>query len=60
MLPGLFFVLVFVVWPLIRGIQMSMFNWNLMVPSRSTFVGADNLIRALTDPDFWVDRKSVG
>ena len=59
MLPGLLFVLVFVLWPLVRGIQMSMYNWNLMVPNRSVFVGADNLIRALTDPSFWVATRNT-
>lgn len=54
MLPGLALVALFVVFPLVRGVEMSLYHWNLMVPSRSTFVGADNYVRALTgDPLFW-------
>ncbi|TXK19699.1 carbohydrate ABC transporter permease [Homoserinibacter sp. GY 40078] len=54
-LPGLILVLVFVVWPLIRGIQMSLYDWNLPAPSRSEFIGLDNFVRAFTqDPTFWV------
>ncbi len=54
MLPGLALVAFFVVFPLVRGIEMSLYHWNLMVPSRSTFVGSDNYVRALTkDPLFW-------
>jgi multiple sugar transport system permease protein len=55
MLPGLALVLVFVVFPLVRGLQMSLYDWNLMVPAESTFVGTKNFERALTqDPVFWV------
>ncbi len=52
--PGLVLVLVFVVYPLVRGLQMSLYHWNLVTPSQSQFVGPDNFVRALTqDPVFW-------
>lgn len=54
MLPGLVLIALFVVFPLVRGIEMSLYHWNLMVPSQSTFVGPSNYVRALTkDPLFW-------
>ncbi len=54
MLPGLALVAVFVVYPLLRGLQMSLFHWNLMAPGQSQWVGLDNFVRALTkDPTFW-------
>ena len=54
MLPGLVLVAVFVVYPLVRGLQMSLFHWNLMVPAQSQWVGLDNYVRAITkDPTFW-------
>lgn len=59
MLPGLFFVVVFVLWPLVRGVQMSLYEWNLMVPERSVFVGAGNFVRAFTDPNFWVSTRNT-
>lgn len=60
MLPGLFFVLLFVLWPLARGLQMSLYDWNLMVPAQSTFVGGANFVRALTeDPTFWVATRNT-
>lgn len=59
LLPGLFLVLVFVLWPLVRGVQMSLYEWNLMVPERSVFVGAANLVRAVTDPSFWVATRNT-
>ncbi len=59
-LPGLVLVLLFVVWPLIRGVQMSLFDWNLPAPDRSEFVGLDNFIRAFTgDPIFWVATRNT-
>lgn len=60
MLPGLIFVVLFVLWPLARGVQMSLFEWNLMVPAQSTFVGAANFVRALTeDPIFWTATRNT-
>ncbi len=60
MLPGLALVLVFVVYPLVRGLQMSLYDWNLMVPAESTFVGAKNYVRALTqDPIFWTAARNT-
>ena len=59
-LPGLVLVLVFVVWPLVRGLQMSLYDWNLPVPSRSQFVGLHNFARAFTqDPTFWVATRNT-
>ncbi len=60
MLPGFVLVLVFVVYPLLRGLQMSLYHWNLMVPAQSQFVGLDNFVRALTqDPGFWTAARNT-
>lgn len=60
MLPGLAFVVVFVLWPLVRGLQMSVYHWNLAAPKQSEFVGMDNFVRALTDdPTFWVATRNT-
>ncbi len=60
MLPGFILLLAFVIYPLIRGLQMSLYDWNLMAPSQSTFVGARNFVRALTlDPTFWVATRNT-
>lgn len=59
-LPGLILVLLFVVWPLIKGVQMSLYDWNLPVPSRSEFIGLGNFIKAFTgDPIFWVSVRNT-
>jgi len=60
LLPGFILLLGFVIYPLIRGVQMSLYDWNLMAPSESTFVGAKNFVRALTlDPTFWVAARNT-
>lgn len=60
MLPGFVLVVLFVVYPLIRGVQMSLFDWNLAAPSQSKFVGANNFVRALTrDPIFWTAARNT-
>ncbi|MFX0558908.1 carbohydrate ABC transporter permease [Tepidibacillus infernus] len=46
---GLLGVAVFVVFPLIKGIYMSFFEYNVLLPKESTFVGLDNYIRAIHD-----------
>lgn len=54
MLPGFLLVIVFVLYPLAKGVQMSLFDWNLMNPPDSEFVGLKHFHRALTgDPIFW-------
>ncbi|MGE5591680.1 MAG: carbohydrate ABC transporter permease [Bacillota bacterium] len=61
MLPGLLLVLAFVLYPLVRGVQMSLYNWNLMEPSQSEFLGLANYRRALAeDPIFWLAVRNTG
>lgn len=60
MLPGFLLVLVFVLFPLARGLQMSLYDWNLMAPADSEFVGVRNFQRALSqDPIFWTATRNT-
>lgn len=43
--------LVFLIWPLLRGIYLSFTSFNLLTPAR--FNGLDNYKRMLLDPVFW-------
>lgn len=49
LLPVLAFFGVFTVWPIAQVLVMSLYQTNFM---RTTFVGFDNYVAALTDPDF--------
>jgi len=48
--PALVVLIIFFVWPLILGLQMS-FNSGLGL--RARFVGMQNYVATLTDPRFW-------
>ena len=52
MLPALVLLLVFVYYPIIDNLRLSLFSWNAF-SVRPTFVGLDNYRTALDDPIFW-------
>ena len=52
LIPGMAFFLIFQVYPLLQGFQMSFFNWQIMPGKVSEFIGLDNYIRAFNDPIF--------
>ncbi len=52
-LPYLLVFSVFLLYPLLKGLYMSLFDWNAFNPSQSEFILADNYIRMVQDPTFW-------
>lgn len=57
-LPALFVVLLFVLYPLLRSIRMSFYNWNGYSPVKM-FIGFDNYKNLLTDQNFFVSFKNT-
>ncbi|MEA4813099.1 MAG: sugar ABC transporter permease [Anaerolineaceae bacterium] len=53
MLPALVFFVVFQIYPLLKGFQMSFYQWELMPGRVSKLIGFQNYSRALHDPIFW-------
>lgn len=51
LLPGLVPMIVFVLWPIVAGLALSLLRWNLLQPW--TFVGPANYVRLLGDAEFW-------
>jgi ABC-type sugar transport system permease subunit len=51
-LPALVVYLVFLVWPLIGTLELSLHAWDGFAPQK-TFVGLDNYIALSGDGDFW-------
>jgi multiple sugar transport system permease protein len=49
--PAVVFFLVFRYYPLVQGMYMSLFRWNLVDPP-GTFVGLNNMLLAITSPLF--------
>ncbi|MFC5367134.1 carbohydrate ABC transporter permease [Salinirubrum litoreum] len=47
---------VFLLYPLVKGFYMSLFDWNAFAPAQSEFILFENYARMLGDPAFW---KSV-
>jgi raffinose/stachyose/melibiose transport system permease protein len=57
-LPALIFVIVFVVYPLISGLQISFTNWN-GYSQRFKYVGIANYTKMFSDPMFFTALKNT-
>lgn len=51
--PAIVLFLVFMVYPLVKGFEISFFDWSIMPNKSSTFVGLNNYIQAFKDPIVW-------
>lgn len=52
-LPYLLVFSVFLLYPLLKGFYMSLYDWNAFAPSQSEFILFENYIRMFQDPTFW-------
>ncbi len=52
-LPYLLVFSVFLLYPLLKGLYMSLFDWNAIYPSQSEFIFLENYVRMMNDPLFW-------
>lgn len=50
LVPGLLFFLIFQIYPLAKGLQMSFYRWSIMPGKTSQFIGLANYLRAFEDP----------
>ncbi|WP_416147498.1 carbohydrate ABC transporter permease [Salipaludibacillus sp. HK11] len=51
LLPFLIAYLLFTIYPIFKGMQMSFYNWTLI--EQQEFVGLDQYTALFTDPNFW-------
>jgi multiple sugar transport system permease protein len=52
LLPGLTLFLMFFFGPMMYSLRISFFDWKIVHPERSVFIGLSNYQRALSDPIF--------
>lgn len=52
LLPGLTLFLLFLFGPMIYSLRISFFNWKIVHPEQSVFIGLRNYAHALSDPIF--------
>lgn len=56
--PAASLYLLFVVWPLVQSLYLSMFQWSGLSPVKK-FVGAENFQRLWADPVFWTSVRNT-
>lgn len=59
LLPGLLFLATWIIYPMLKALQISAYDWNIMSSQASKFVGFDNYIRAFHDGLFWLSFKNT-
>jgi multiple sugar transport system permease protein len=52
LLPGLTLFVLFVIYPMAYSLRISFYDWNVIKPTKSEFVGLDNYRTILADPIF--------
>ncbi len=50
LLPGMALFAIFMIYPLVKALQISFYDWSILPGKESTFVGFSNYIRAVNDP----------
>jgi len=58
--PGFLLFVVAIIYPMLQAFQISLYDWKIIAGATSTFIGADNYIRAFNDPVFWLSLANSG
>lgn len=58
--PGLALFLIAIVYPVLGAVQMSFYRWQILAGAVSQWIGLDNYVRALGDPEFWLSLGNSG
>jgi len=52
LLPGFLLFFTFVIGPMVYSFRISLYDWNIVKPEKSEWIGLANYVRALSDPIF--------
>jgi multiple sugar transport system permease protein len=53
-LPHLILFLIFLVWPIVSSLRISLYDWKIMLPdSQQKFIGASNFVQLWNDKAWW-------
>jgi multiple sugar transport system permease protein len=53
-LPALLFVVIFVLWPMVQVVQLSLTDTGLLDKAIGDYIGLDNYVKAFKDRNFWI------
>lgn len=57
--PALILLLVFKIYPIFQSVRLSFIHYNLIIPSKSEFVGLENFERLTRDRHVWAALKNT-
>ena len=58
-LPHFFFFSIFILYPIVRGLQISLFDWKIMLKTQK-FIGLANYVALYKDTVFWESMRNTG
>ncbi len=58
--PALIYMIIVTQVPLLITLRFSFERWNMNRPDRRGFIGFDNFVDVITDPDFWEIIRNTG
>ncbi len=58
--PGVILFSIAIIYPALKALKMSFYDWKIVSSAVSQFVGWDNYIRAFHDPHFWLSLSNSG
>lgn len=59
LLPGMLLMLIWLVFPMLSALNISLRDWNIMPGRPSPFIGLANYSTAFNDPTFWLSLKNT-
>lgn len=59
LLPGFIFLIIWLIYPMLRALQISFYDWNFIDSTKNVFVGLANYLRAFQDDIFLLSFKNT-